>query len=523
MRIPYDSFTMWAVVAEAQTLVGARVQKVSQPTAESLIISLYRGREHHLLLDCHPEHARAHLTATRRKGADVGAFALAVRSRLDGAILKRLEQVRFDRILMSTFVARDGEYNLIAELMGKHSNLILVSEDQHVVSCARLVGRAKSKRPILPGRPYSAPPVEVRRPIFEAGPGEDLRQFEGASPFLVRLIEAGGLVPIQVAQSLQPVISHGNGAYPISVAALGLPEEPRDSINEALDGHFGSEIPRREAEALRSTLVVQLERARLAKEVALSDLDQAADAAARAGGMQRQGELILAYASTIAPGARELNTQDYDGRQVTVLLDPDLGPLENAQRLFDRAKRAKSGAEAVAEQQGRMAQAVKGIVALLARATAADTLDDLLATREEARQAGWLREQAPHQTSKEDRPFGGHRIRTVLGPQGHSILHGETATANDYLTTRVARPNDLWLHVRAGVSAHVVIQTGNRPERVALETLLFAARIAVQNSPQKHSGYVPVDYTLRKHVRKPRGSPPGSVVYSREKTLHIER
>ena len=111
---------------------------------------------------------------------------------------------------------------------------------------------------------------------------------------------------------------------------------------------------------------------------------------------------------------------------------------------------------------------------------------------------------------------------TLMAPGGLTVLYGENAESNDYLTLRVAKPSDWWLHVRGHVSAHVVIQTRNQPEKVSKEALMFAAKVAVQHSSLKHSGYVPVDYTLKKYVRKPRGGPKGTALYTHEKTLHVE-
>jgi predicted ribosome quality control (RQC) complex YloA/Tae2 family protein len=111
----------------------------------------------------------------------------------------------------------------------------------------------------------------------------------------------------------------------------------------------------------------------------------------------------------------------------------------------------------------------------------------------------------------------------VVSPAGWKVFYGENATSNDYLTTKVAKPNDYWLHVRGVTSAHVVLQTHNQPERVQREDLMFAAKLAVSKSLSKHSSYVSVDYTLKKHVRKPKKSPPGFVTYSQEKVLHVEQ
>ena len=109
-----------------------------------------------------------------------------------------------------------------------------------------------------------------------------------------------------------------------------------------------------------------------------------------------------------------------------------------------------------------------------------------------------------------------------MAPGGYRVLYGENAESNDYLTLRVAKPNDWWLHIRGSQSAHVVVQTLNQPDKVQRETLLFAAKVAVMNSPSKHAGFVPVDYTLKKYVRKPKGSKVGAAVYTHEKTLHVD-
>jgi len=102
------------------------------------------------------------------------------------------------------------------------------------------------------------------------------------------------------------------------------------------------------------------------------------------------------------------------------------------------------------------------------------------------------------------------------------ILYGENATSNDFLTTRHARPGDLWLHARAVTGAHVLVPGVGSLERLPAEVLREAARLAAAHCEAKHSGVVPVDYTFRRYVRKPRGSAPGAVVYTNERTLHVE-
>lgn len=514
MRIPYDSLTLAAVAEELGAFVEGRVQGVRQPDANTVVLGLYAGgREAMFLLSCHPEFARAHFVTKRPANPpQLPTFCATLRSRIDGGRLVGVRQIAFDRVLELEFETSEGRHVLIAELMGKHANLILVDEAPRVITAAKIVGRGKSSRPIVSGGKYERPPV--------MGP-------EGAPPklgkFLTNLLEARGQsLDEALGGGFRPVLSPGNGAYPLSVAALGLPEFSRASISVALEQYYDLEIPEREAAALKASLLSQFERILLAREAALADLRQAEEQGGRAGRMQRFGELILAFGAAAHEGASVLETADYDGAPVTIKLDPELDYRANANRYFERAKHAKGRLGFVREQIARLAADQDDVLALAARVESETRLDRLRDLQEEARRRRWLTTPAPPAKNKEDRPYEGHRVRELMGPGGVTVLYGENAESNDYLTLRVAKSNDYWLHVRGSQSAHVVIVTRNQPEKISREQLLFAAKVAVQNSPSKHAGYVPVDYTLKKYVRKPKGSPKGTAFYTHEKTLHIE-
>lgn len=535
MRIPFDSLCLAGVVAEIRPLVGARMQGARQPDPHTLVLTLYGSldpndgpkAEHWLLLSADPDLARMHLSSRRPARMDeIPAFADSVRRRLDGSRLTSVRQRGCDRIVEMAFSTAEGEFRLVAELMGKHSNLMLLDPDEKVEAALKWVGPSKSRRPILPNHSYEPPPFEPRPPVLKARPSDDLRGFEGASPFFVRLAETVGLETLQRAwreQDFFPVYVDGHGAYPVSVAALGFKEVPRESLSQALEQHFAALAAAKGLEQARSSLLGQLRRVRLAREVALGDLAQAADAATRAGAIQEKAQIILAYAASAAPGAKSLQAYDFQGNPVTIPLDPDLTALENANRLFDKAKRAKNAAPTVAAQLTRLGEDLEALEAAIRRAEDAQSVSEIEEVRAEADRHRWLHHQPSPTRTKEERPFQGHAIRELLAPGGWKVLYGEKAEANDYLTLRVGRPNDWWLHVRGGVSAHVIIQTQNQPDRVPKEALVFAAKVAVRHSPSKHSGYVPVDYCLKKYVRRPRGAPAGTVTYSHEKTLHVEQ
>jgi predicted ribosome quality control (RQC) complex YloA/Tae2 family protein len=306
------------------------------------------------------------------------------------------------------------------------------------------------------------------------------------------------------------------------LAPLGLTEFARSSISVALEQHFDLAVLANEIESLRSSLLASLRRVLLAREVALADLDQARAAGETAGTWQLMGELVLAYGGSIQEGQKSLQAWDYEGAEITIALDPELGFKDNAQRLFDRAKKAKTRMAMVQDQVERLRADKSLLNVTIARIEAEQRLDRLRELQDEAKAHKWLQKQPLQAAKKEDRPYEGHRIRELLGPQGLTVLYGENAESNDFLTLRVAKPNDYWLHVRGNVSAHVVIVTQNHPEKVSREAILFAAKVAVLNSPTKHSGYVSVDYTLKKYVRKPRGAAKGAASYTNEKTVHVE-
>lgn len=530
MRIPFDSLTLASVVHELQAFVGSKVQRISQPTETDVVFELYSGQAGagFLLLSCHPEFARVHIV-TRKPGNPQSPpqFCTALRARVGVSRITSIQQVRFDRILEIEFEGPEGDFKLVAELMGKHSNLMLLDSQNRVVAAAKWIGKSKSVRPIQAGSKYAPPPFEVRQSLLEAKPGEDLKTKEGASPFLIGLIAPEGPFPLAEIQktviegTYQPTLVAGVGAYPLALDKAGLAGIAKSSISVALEQRFDQAIPQARADALKSSLRSQVQRVLIARQAALSDLAQAREAGKGASRQQTLGDLILAFGHSLEPGTSQLEAADYDGQPVSIKLDPDLGFKENANRYFEKAKKAKARLGFVADQFERLTLDEQDIHGFLQRLDQAERLKEVEALYEEARAKKWLNKPPTPKAVKEERPYEGHRIRELLAPGGYRVLYGENSESNDYLTLRVAKPNDWWLHIRGSASAHVVIQTMNHPEKVQRETMLFAAKVAVQNSPSKHAGYVPVDYTLKKYVRKPKGGKTGLAVYTHEKTLHV--
>jgi len=521
-RIPFDSLVLAAVASEVRGWVGARVQKIWQPDPESVVFELHLGgKTTWLLLAWDSEFARAYLSPRKLPSmGEPSTFCMTLRARVGDARLTSAKQVGFDRVLV---LGLDG-MRLIVELMGKHSNVILVDPDQRILAAGKVVGPSKSVRPIVPGRGYAPPPHADRPSILEAQ-GGDLKGLQGASPFLLRWIDAGGglqeVVQAVGRDAYHPVFVPGVGAYPLSVAKLGFSEVARESISTALANFYDVAIPEAKLERRRSRLLAQLRRVELARETAIQDLEAAQDAAARARERQMVGELILAFQTQIPEGASHVDVVDYEGQPQRIDLDPERSPIENANAWFERARKSKARAGLVKGQLERQSSDLVDVRKSIERVMSARRESEMDDVEEAARAKRWLvAQRAP--VERAEAPFGGRKIREMLGPGGWTILIGENAEANDYLTLRFAKPDDWWLHVRGDVSAHVIIPTQRKPERVPHDVLLFAAQLAAKRSAQKHASYVSVDYTLRRYVRKVKGAPPGTVLYTHEKTLHVE-
>ena len=614
VKIPFDSLTLRGVVAELRALlVGGQIQDIRQPAAGDITLSIRsQNRTYVLLLSCDAQFARAHLT-TRKRSNPVPPpnFCMVLRKYLEDLRIRDVRQVGFDRILQIEVGgvppgqnAADGDeteeeaptYTLTAELMGKHSNLILLNGAGVILDAAKRISKRINRvRETLPGLPYAPPPTQTDRVdpfdadavpflVKEIGANLDisgkdfaetlLSLYAGISPFLAREMaarftalqtrqDAGDTPPAldmmdaqssQTAQrklramleevwdeALRGTQTEGDakaylirdaqgqmgGAYPLRLLQFpDLKQEPVESLNAALDDTFGYQIEHARTSAIESEL-----RGLVAQEIKRTERQRQSVArtlaeAERSEQYKQTGELLLANLWRIQPHSKEVTVQDYYDPAFpdrVVELDAKLTPQENADSYFRRYRKARDAEERALEESVRLDDRADELRVALNALDHAQTEDELRALRTDLQTRGVLR---PPSSSERERngaepEFAGHKIRRYTTPQGYEILVGENATSNDYLTLRVASPNDWWLHVRAAVSSHVVVRSHGKPYEVPRSVLERAAELCARHSQQKHSSLVSVDYTLKKHVRKPRGSAPGAADYQQEHTLDV--
>ena len=581
LRVPFDSLTLAAVVGELRPLLmGGQIQDIRQPDPNELLLAIRsQGRNLTLLLCADARFARVHLTTERRPNSPTpSAFCIALRRHLENGRILDIRQRDFDRIfeLDVQNLTDDGTQTtntLVAELMGKHSNLILVSERVTVLEAAKRIShRINRFRETLPGKPYLPPPVQAaehdpRGPIeatiafLQSLPLTDLTEeslarilqanIAGMSPFLTQEIafrtfhSAHSLHDNLVAawsDTVAAVINDFNRpcllkqeshrcAYPVEVKHLSVDQiVGNESLNVLLDTAYTAQIENAGREAALHELTTRFGREISKLEKQVLDLERTIAEGGRADSYQQQGDLLMAHLWKIEAGTTQTTVQDFyspDQAERVIVLDPKLNPQENAQAYFRRAQKARDAQVRAHTHIAKVRLRLNGVSAAgkqfeLDRRNPTSSAADVHAFQRKLIAEGVLREERSETTVQPSGPdFQGHKIRRYTSPEGYEIYCGETATANDFLTTRVAAPNDLWLHVRASAGSHVVIRTKGAPDKVPQAVLLRAAMIAALHSTQKHSGLVPVDYTLKKHVRKPRGAAPGSVEVQREKTLHV--
>jgi len=601
----YDSFVTAAIVAEAQPVVGAYVDHIAQPTERDLCVTFYPGRgKVRWLFSADPRQARVHrIEAKPENPAIPRNFCMLLRKWIDGARLTAVRQVGFDRVLRWEFTRSDGEHTLIAELMGKHSNLLLVDREETILGAIKWVPVSVSRtRQILPGLTYSPPPGDrldtlaadreafldalQRRmdnrilrtdgstpqeadqrdpqPHRAVAPADLVGALTGFGPFaaaealaraespapeavweavseLAGLVRQGRFEPSlfrsgpaspadgRPSDASQSGARRPNGFWAFPSVQLAASEQQRvASMSAAVDQFYGEVQRAGSEETLRKelTTAVRKERERLERlEGRLQEYLREGQDIER---WKVAGELLASNLWQVERGQTAVEVPNYydpEQRPLTIALDSQLTPQENVERLFRKYRKGTDAALQAMSQYEKIGGQLAATRDWEERIAAA-AYNQLPALREALELAGLLRKQSARAGSPEARRQAplyppGVRIRRYM-VEGWEVLLGENATSNDYLTTKVARPDDWWLHVRASPSAHVVLRTGGHPERVPPAVLQEAARITAAHSESKHSSYVPVDYVLKKHVRKPRGSAPGLVTHRGEKTLYVE-
>lgn len=583
----FDGIVLRAVATELnEALLGARIDKVYQPTKHEIILVLHQkgGAPTKLLLSSLAQEARVHLVSqTPPNPATPPLFCMVMRKHLEGGKILSIAQQKFERVLeISCEIIDELEEKalrqVIVEIMGKHSNIILIDPAQNRIidSVHRVPASISRYRQVLPGFPYLCPPPQdkleldqleqddfyerlLALPITTPLNKAVLKIISGVSPQSVEeILYRSGLDPIQALEycgeyelstlwqlvsTLGATIKKGSftpevilqGKQPLTFSAIALTSYPTAwrrsfaSMNEALDYYFQHKTKSSSLQQQKGNLesLVKKEITRCEKKAGLQNAT--IFEAQQAEQYRLWGELLTAQLYQLSPGkeAQVPNYYDPEGKIETIPLDEHLTVGENAQRYFSRYQKAKNAAVKAAEQLRETNEELTYLYSLINSLQCVTTVAEIAEIQEEFREAGYLQATAAKKNLSTKKKAGGKNgmNKTASLPQKVSrdswlIYIGKNNKQNDLLTMKMAKADDLWFHTKDIPGSHVVIKNPDRQE-IPPQILEEAAILAAYHSQARNSTQVPVDYTLRKNVWKPKGAKPGLVLYDNQHTVYV--
>lgn len=570
-----DGMSLSVLVAELNhRLAGGRIDKIYQVDRYTIIFWIRQpGENVCLLVSANPDNPRIHFIDTAPENPSTPpAFCMLLRKHLADGRITRVGQHSLDRIVEIDIDVREEQglintKTLVAELMGKYSNIILKREDD-VIDAIKRVGISVSRfRQVFPGSRYLYPPGQDRLNILTIPADsfvETVFQIQTASAAKAMMETAIGLGPVTVREILWraglpekitldamddadrkalsesvasivdsvqapvPAVIVDDDNHPKAVAAF-LPaylnhedytSHTFHSMNEALA--FASKLGGTTSGGIKKNAlnkIVSSELSRLdRKESILSkELQEANDADA----MRIYGDLLMANLYTIPQGATEASVENLyaapdntEAGSVVIDLDPGLTPLENARNYYvkyNKLKRAQKNVHIQLEQCQHEKAYLEGVSVSLEHAASALEIAEI---RQELVSSGYIKETVKRHLNRQtpSSPLTLKVAEEVL------ILVGKNNRQNDFVTLKQARPDDLWFHTQNIPGSHVILKASAANAPFYVET---AAQLAAYFSKARQSSGVPVDYTKRRHVRKPSGAKPGFVIYDNQKTIYI--
>ncbi|HEN6613032.1 TPA: NFACT family protein [Streptococcus agalactiae] len=535
----FDGFFLHHLTNELQEQIEkGRIQKVNQPFDHELVLTIRNNRRNYkLLLSAHPVFGRIQTTeANFQNPQNPNTFTMIMRKYLQGAVIETIQQIENDRIL-EIVVSNKNEIGdhikatLVVEIMGKHSNIILIDKNEHkIIESIKHVGFSQnSYRTILPGSTYIAPPKT-----------KAINPFDISDQTLFELLQTNDLSPKNLQQLFQGLgrdtaleLSHclkdnklndfrqffSREYYPslteksFSAVQFSSSHETFQSLGQLLDYYYQEKAEKDRIAQQASDLIhrVQSELEKNIKKLAKQQDELLATENAEE--FRQKGELLTTYLS-IVPNNQDIVVLDnyYTNQTIEISLDRALTPNQNAQRYFKKYQKLK---EAVKHLKGIISDTKNTITYLESVETSLNhaSMEDINDIREELVETGFIKRRAHDKQHKRKKP------EQYLASDGQTIIMvGRNNLQNDELTFKMARKGELWFHAKDIPGSHVLIRDNLNPSD---EVKTDAAELAAYYSKARLSNLVQVDMIEAKKLNKPSGTKPGFVTYTGQKTLRV--
>lgn len=559
--MPYDGIMIRAVTKElSETCTSGKINKIHQPKSHDIVMNLRCGGENHkLILSANPSFPRIHFTnETFENPLEPPMFCMLLRKHCEGGVIESIRQVDMERIIHIDIKTRDelGDWTvrrLVVEIMGRHSNIILTNPEENKIldGIHHVTPSVSQHRQVLPGREYVAPPAQNKRnPLtitrdtflarldFNAGKldRQIVDMLTGVSPLVAKEIRhragfsqreplwnafAGIRDAIQRHEYEPQIITTSDQTYFTVIELRHLSAQESESfatISRCLESYFAGRAERAAVKQQAHDWYRRFSNEINKNRKKIQKLQKQRKDADKADRYQLWGELLTAYMHQVNQGDHEAHLPNYyeeDQPLVTITMDPKKTPAENAQHFYKRYNKLKKSA-AVVEGEIQRAEEENQYFETILQQLENASLKDLGEIREELSEQGYFKKQN-RKDKRRKRKKETPSPEQYTSSEGVPIYVGKNNKQNEYLTSRIASSTDTWLHTKEIPGSHVVIRSRTYDER----TLHEAAMLAALNSKAKDSSHVPVDYTLVKHVRKPKGGKPGFVIYDHQKTVFV--
>ncbi len=537
-----------------ENLLGGRISKIQQPYTNEIILRIRANRKNtSLLLSAHPQYARIQLTDIPFENPQSPPqFCMVLRKHLEGAIIESITQKENDRVLTFTFKNRNelGDtrtLSLVVEVMGRHSNILLIDDEENkLVDAIRHISPSQnSYRTLLPGAPYKeAPSQDKANPITFDGelnvpdmPEKELakwfqQEFQGlgrdSADEISYLIQANPdrspketfdqfmkpfrekqaqptLVQKDQKEVFTPILYHHIEGNPIRF----------DSLSSLMDRYYHNKAERDRVNQQSNDLSHLLKNLHQKNEKKLDKLNKELKETGRADEFRIKGEVLTAYLHEVKKGDEHITLPNFyeEDQELTIELNPQKSPSENAQYYFSRYQKLKNAKVHLTKQIQATKEETDYFDTLLTQLSIA-SVSDIEEIREELRQGHYLKKKKP---SNKNKKVAKSKPESFTSSDGTRILVGKNNTQNDQLTMKQARKSYWWAHTKDIPGSHVIIESSEPTDQTVEEACILAAYY----SKYRQSASVPVDVVQVKNIRKPNGAKPGYVIYEGQTTYYV--
>ena len=524
----FDGIFLHHMTAELQPLVGGRIQKINQPFDQELVLTVRSaGKSHKLLLSAHPVFGRVQLTKTDfQNPQNPNNFVMILRKYLAGAFIEQIEQVGNDRQIILHISTKDEigdslKIALITEIMGKHSNIILLEKtSQKIIESIKHIGFSQNQyRTILPGSTYIAPPLNTAIDPFKAT-GEEIFEALQTEQLQQKLQGIGrdsknALTGLSVKEFNEKLLTVTPSIYPNDTfSSIKLADEfvSFDSLSEMLDTYYADKAERDRVKQVAASVIKKIQNELKKNRDKLKKQERELLATDNAEIFRQKGELLNTFLNQVPNDKTSVTLENYyTNEPIEIALNPALSPVQNAQRYFHRYQKLKQAVKFLGEQIAKTKETIHYLESVESNLENADVAE-IADIREELIQTGYIKQKYRNKKQKMLPP------EKYQAEDGTIILVGKNNLQNEQVSFKLSRRSDLWFHVKDIPGSHVLITGNANPSD---ETITFAGELAAYFSKARYSNLVQVDVLDVKKLHKPTGTAPGFVTYDREKTIRV--